>query len=784
MGAPAVGALAAALWGGCLLATPWLRATLGLATGAPGSTVTMALLLGGLAGLAAAALLSSRRPLAGLLLASVALGLFGAGLTSARLELAERGPVPATPEAAPTVATLTGQVVSEARPTVRGGWVLIRVDRLGQAPARQRVALALSDVTTAPAVGERVETAARLSPLHLDGFDGYLRAHGAVARAEPYGAVRVTEPAPALLAASTGVRLRTREAFEAAFDPARAALLTGVTTGDLSARPDGQQEQFAGAGLSHLVVVSGKHTALMLAGVLGLAGLCGLGPRGRAAVAAAALVWFVILVRWQPSVLRAAATAAVVLAVGLAGRARLPTRLLGVVVLLLLLSDPLLASRLGFVLSVLATAGVLIIGPWVVGRLAGPAWLRWTVGATVGAQVGVTPILLATDAGLPPGALPANLVAGPAAALAQTVGLLAAVLAQVSPQAAAVLAGLAGPALSAILWAADTFSELPTLTAADLLSPAAGLLGLAFLLRRRRWLALGLLAAACSVVLWPLLAPEAPLDAPTVTTLDVGQGDAVLIEVPAAAGRARLLIDGGGEPALLARRLRERGVRRLDVVVLTHGHADHGAGLAGALGRQRVGLLLVGVRPDPADVPLTSATVTLAGDAGVPVRAVAAGERFMLGDAEVNVLSPPLRGLATDDLNDLSVVLRIDTPQGSVLTAGDAGQAPQRLLLSRRVDLDVDVLVVPHHGAAGNADGFLAATAARVALVSAGAENPYGHPAPSTMSELAAMDARAALTARDGTVTVVLGPEGPTFAAPRRLGWGAAWPQELVTVGR
>jgi competence protein ComEC len=525
--------------------------------------------------------------------------------------------------------------------------------------------------------------------------------------------------------------------------------------------------------------VSGKHTALMLAGVIGLCAMFGVGARERRVVALLALAWFVVLVRWQPSVLRAGGMAVLVLVAGLLGRARLSVRLLWAAVLLLVLADPLLAGRLGFVLSVLATAGVLAVSPKLVPRLRGPRWLRWTAAATVGAQLGVAPVLLGMDGGVPPGALPANLVAGPAAAVAQTVGLVAGALAQVSEPAAGVLAELAGPFLSVILWSARAFAGLPAIEWRHVASPVAALLALGGVswAARRRGIAAAVVAVAVAVAVMPVLRGPVAVEHLTLTAFDVGQGDALLVEAPCPGGRtARLLFDGGPEPEEVVRHLRARRIDAIDVVVMSHGHADHATGLPAVLEAFDVGVVLLGAHPDPVQEPPTAPAgdlMAVARSREVPVHLVADGDRFGLGEATASVLSPPRdRALAGGDLNENSVVLRVDGPHGSLLLTGDAEVDAQRRLLAAPHRVAVDVLQVPHHGGATNLDGFLTSTGADIAVISVGADNDYGHPHPGVLAELAAAGIDTARTDLDGTVTVTVGPDGPQVRrrTARRVG--------------
>lgn len=538
------------------------------------------------------------------------------------------------------------------------------------------------------------------------------------------------------------------------------------------------------------MVVSGRHVALMLAGVMTTCVVARVGARGRRWAGLAALFWFAVLVRWQPSVLRASTMGGLVLGAGLLGRGSEPRHHLAVAATLLLLADPLLAGQVGFALSVLATAGVLVLAPWLAQRLPGPRPVRMLMAVTVGAQLGAAPVLLAAFDRLPLASVPANLIAVPAAALAQTVGMAAAVVAQVSVAAGGWAAVIARVPLSLILWAAEIFSSGPALRPSTLWSPLALVLVTALVLARYvPRTAAGLVATAVAVAALPLGGGPGPLTAPRLTAFDVGQGDALLVEIPGNPP-ARLLYDGGPEPETALNHLRGRGVDNLDVVVASHPHRDHVAGLPAVLENLSVGALLVSpLGPGEYEERLVGPARALPGlarRAGVVVAPASAGRRFPLGNATVEVLSPPDDGSLGGDPNENSIVLRIHTRAGRMLLTGDAEVTAQQRLLEDPDRLRADLVQVPHHGGATNAEGFLGAVAADVAVISVGAENEHGHPHPRVLGELT--DTVTKRTDEDGTVTVTLAQPsrisapaglvpglGVSAIRPRKLGSTLGW---------
>jgi competence protein ComEC len=440
-------------------------------------------------------------------------------------------------------------------------------------------------------------------------------------------------------------------------------------------------------------------------------------------------------------------------------------------VLILLLCDPLLAHQAGFALSVLATGGVLMAVQHA--SAAGASRILMAFHATVAAQVATAPVLLTMVGTVPLAAVPANLVAGPAATVAQLFGVCAAAVAAADAPGAVALARGAGPPLSLLVWAATAFGGLPALGPGELGAVVA--LGAAVVrLHRRsagrtpaRWGALVVAVAVGAVVVGPrLVPPRAPAHLRLVA-VDVGQGDALLVEAPDGADGARMLVDGGPEPGSVDAVLRSRRIRAIEAVVLTHGDHDHAGGLARVLRRLQVGMFVVPAGDPALRDASDSAREALAAarDRDIPVVPVVDGQRFPLGGARVDVLAPATRSSSGADRNARSIVLRVEGAHGSMLLTGDAEDSTQLRLLGRRSAIRADVLKVPHHGGATNATGFLDAVGAQVAVVSVGAGNSYGHPHRDTVADIAPVPLWR--TDLHGTVTVTLTPNGPVVDPTR-----------------
>jgi competence protein ComEC len=357
----------------------------------------------------------------------------------------------------------------------------------------------------------------------------------------------------------------------------------------------------------------------------------------------------------------------------------------------------------------------------------------------------------------------ANVLAFPAVAPALLLGLAAAFAALAWPAAGSVLAAVALVPLRYLEAIADRAARAPVpwLTGGGGLTLVAGLAlaaGLAWWIRSGRRPARGLtvaLVALAPLLVWSNALTAGPPSSLTVRFLDVGQGDAAVLTSP---GGVTMLVDGGPDEAQVATELVALGVKRLDVVVASHPHADHVIGLPAVLARLPVALLL---EPGcPSDSPDAAALAAAIASEGVPVRHPRAGDVFEVGDVRLEILSPDRCWTGTEsDTNNDAIVVRASLGEDSVLFATEPEEPAQQALLDSGIDLGADVLKVPHHGAATSMASFFEAVRARVAIVSVG-ENTYGHPVPEVLEWIRATGAEVLRTDLEGDVLVSFSPGG------------------------
>jgi len=556
-------------------------------------------------------------------------------------------------------------------------------------------------------------------------------------------------------------------ALERALPEPESALARGILLGQRASIPDGLMDDFNRAGISHLIAISGQNVAIVAAFVVGsLAWL--IGRRPATAVAIVFVLVYAVFVGASPSVLRAAVMAVVMLGATLAGR---PGSALSSVVLaagLLVAWRPLIVDDVAFQLSFAATLGIVLaaerLRQLISPRLGGlPGWLAAplaeNVAITSAASLAVLPVIAGSFGRLSLVSLPANLLAAPAFVLALFGSGLAALTGAIDPTLGRLAGELAYLPLTYLVrlgrFAADLPGASVELRSFGLIEAILvyALLSLVWLglkhkrapdveSPRTRRLSPALAAAAilsllAALVWWGVLSPDT--QRLQLTVLDVGQGDAILIETPQG---HRILVDGGPSGAGLAQALGRElppSARRIDLIVLTHAQDDHVTGLVELLQRYNVGAALAG--PLEGETGAYRAWRDELSRQDVPLLPAVAGQRFDLGEGVlIEVIGPPPQGVtgSEDDLNNNSVVLRLVYGEVSFLLTGDLAADGEAALLASPADLHATVLKVGHNGSDGSTTpAFLDAVSPSLAVISAGADNVFGHPSPTTRLRLA-----------------------------------------------
>jgi len=660
-------------------------------------------------------------------------------------------------------------VISDDPRTVRGG---------GGRPATYAVPARLRAVTTERS---RVRTGARVLVLGSDrGWRDLLPGQAVVASGR-FGAARGGDLRAAVLSTSAApvplggppwlqrVAGSLRAGLQRACTPLPdepGGLLPGLVVGDTSRLDPALEEDFRATGLTHLTAVSGSNCAIVVGLVLLLARTARAGPRTAAAVSFVALAGFVVLARPSPSVLRAAAMGAIALVALASGRPRAAVPALSAAVVVLVVVDPELAGAAGFALSVLATAGLLVLAPgWrdALRRRGVPPGAAEALAVPAAAQAACAPVVAGLSGAVSLVAIPANLLAVPAVAPATVLGVAAAAISPWWPVGAEFVAWLGGWPARWLVLVAQHGAQVP---AGALPWPGGvpgglllgALLAAALLAARwpvvRRFALVVVVAVAVAAVPVRVLSAGWPPPGWLAVVCDVGQGDAVVL----AAGRSSaVVVDAGPEPAAVDRCLRRLDVVTVPLLMISHFHVDHVGGVAGVFRGRRVGGVLTTSFAEPAAG--RAAVIQAASRHGVAVQAVGPAWRAHVGSVELAALgaAEPLRGTRSD-ANNNSLILRATVAGRAVLLPADAEVDQQRALLTGHGPraLRADVVKLAHHGSAFQDPEFLDAVGAGAALVSVGAQNRYGHPNPGVLAHLSRGGVRVLRTDRHGDVAVVL----------------------------
>jgi competence protein ComEC len=488
------------------------------------------------------------------------------------------------------------------------------------------------------------------------------------------------------------------------------ALIPGMVIGDVSKQSVDFKNDMRRSGLTHLVAVSGANFAIVSSFVLWGMQFIFRRMNYRLIATAISLTAFISLVRPSPSVLRAAAMAAVLLFAhgSRKGQDSLPA--LGFAIAAVVIADPFQARDPGFALSVLATAGLLLFAPKIKPQFLAPP---------IAAMIFCAPVIVAISGYISPMSIVANLLAAPAVTPITIVGFIAALISPVAQPISYSLIFLVKPFAAWIAWVARWSSQFPVFT---LKTGLYGFICVALIIaaiyfgRRKFVAALLIFIIAIS---WLQRFPAGDWQ---VANCDIGQGDSMVINLH---HHRAIVIDVGPDPQSEDRCLHQLGIKEIPLLILTHIHADHVGGLSGAKKHRKIG-------------------TTWFGD-------IKAGAHAHIEDIDIDVLWP----LATDfdgNPNNASIAAIIRSPDFSLFASGDIEPPVQQQLESRIGK--VDIYKVAHHGSRYQDRTLMRELSPAIAVISVGKGNSYGHPAASTVSALTSLGAKVLRTDVDGAVAI------------------------------
>lgn len=530
------------------------------------------------------------------------------------------------------------------------------------------------------------------------------------------------------------------------------SLIPGMVLGDTSKQTPEFKDQMKRSGLTHLVAVSGANFAIVSSFVLWLMQFAFKKKSYRLIATSLALICFIALVRPSPSVLRAAAMAAVLIFAQASSRTTDSIPALGFAMAAVVIGDPWQAKDAGFALSVLATAGLLLLAPVIHDRLPINNKFAGAVAPPIAAMIFCSPVVVALSGYIAPMSIIANILAAPVVAPITIIGFIAALLSPFAPFISTLLIWLIRFPASFIVGVAHRISDFPVLNIHNGrvgFSIVAVILAL-FWLFKKSWkktssVALVLILSLTWVQRWPTNDWQ-------IANCDVGQGDSMVINL---GGGSAIVIDVGPDARAEDKCLRNLGIKQIPLLILSHFHADHVGGLSGLTSNRNVGQTWISNNAEP--ILESENAISFLNQSKIVV--AQKGMTAKIGQVSLEVLWPDVNIKEFEEMpgegsqiNNSSIAMIVSSSDWSIFTAGDLEPPAQHQLLG--LLRKVDIYKVCHHGSKYQDVELMSDLSAQIAVISVGAKNSYGHPAPETIAALTRLGTQVLRTDQDGAIAI------------------------------
>jgi competence protein ComEC len=530
------------------------------------------------------------------------------------------------------------------------------------------------------------------------------------------------------------------------------ALIPGMVLGDTSKQSPEFKEAMKRSGLAHLVAVSGANFAIVSTFVLWCMQFVIRRKNVRIIATAIALTCFIALVRPSPSVLRAAAMAAVLLSAQLGKRGSDSLPALGFAICAVVLGDPWQSRDAGFALSVLATAGLLLLAPLIVEKLPTHKKLAGALAPPIAAMVFCSPILVSLSGYLSPMSIIANFLAAPAVAIITVLGFIAALVSPFAPWLAQLIIFFIRIPAGFITGIAHWIAAFPVLTIHNGLlgfGLVALILAIFFLFKKNWKQSTAVLLIVIFALGWIQRWPAGDWQ---VAQCDVGQGDSLVVNLGA---HRAIVIDVGPDSIAVDKCLKNLGIKEIPLLILSHFHADHVAGLPGLLKGRKLHQVWISNNLEPE--PQSRVALNLLRKSQIVT--VQKGLTAQIGEVKLKVLWPEATTRLFEELpgegsaiNNSSIAVIAQTSDWSLFSAGDLEPPAQHELIN--FVGPVDIYKLSHHGSKYQDEGLMKVLSPQIALISVGAKNPYGHPAQESIDSLTRLGTQVFRTDTDGAIAI------------------------------